>query len=129
MPMYDFRVLTAQGEDTDETVELHFRVSERPDVATLPDGRRARFDLATTARSVRTTPSGMYPREILALGCHPDQVPEFRRKHPEREFTASGDCIARDASHEKAMFKKAGLTNTSGSPKRRRKGRCIASAK
>lgn len=114
MPRYDYRVLDDKGNDTEEVVELVYPMREdKPEIATLDDGRKARYDAALTLQTVNKPGTAGYPHTLWCFSCTPSQVEEYRRMYPDRTYTDSGECITHSLSETNRIAKSEGCVDQS----------------
>lgn len=111
MPTYTYRVLDNLGRKTDELVDLIFPFEDRPDIATLDDGRRAEFDFGATVGSVNTTPPGAWPRLSNALGVNRKQVADFNKKYPHHGYQADGRVKLESPAHARRVLADRGAVD------------------
>lgn len=112
MAAYDFRIIDDAGNDTPEIVELRFPMGDRPEMVTLPDGRTARFDFSTTAKHVKTEQpkSGQV---LWAFSTTPNQVDEYRRRHPNRTYLDNGYLVSNSWAETKRIVSEEGCVDKS----------------
>lgn len=111
MPTYIYTVLDGDNRPTDETVERHFKVDEKPERITLDDGRSAEYDFARTIQGVTGPPPSTWPRTSHSLGINKNQVAKFRQKYPHHGYNDDGTVTLKSPSHARQVCKDRGAVD------------------
>lgn len=117
MPLYTFDEIGPDGKPTGKTEDFLFSMGEKPEEFTGEDGRKWRFNFIGTVKATRHTIAG-YPHELECLSCHPSQVEEMRKRHPEVNYTSDGRAMTGSYGQTKRIMRQAGMVDLSGEWKR-----------
>ena len=107
MPLYTYRCLQC-----DEVFDEPRRIAERDDATKCQhcDGIATR----DTGAEIRTCAKGRSASVVWlsdAMGCLPEEVPEFKKVFPGSEYTPDGRLVMRGLKHRDAEIKRRGLVD------------------
>jgi len=107
MPIYLYR-----RQKGGRLVEKVYPIRGRhPRRITCPDGVIAVRDMVAEARSQSAPCPANWPVLSNAMGCHPTQLAEMRRRFPRHEYAADGRMILRSARQRRACLKDLGMVD------------------
>lgn len=99
------------------TVEKVYRVGKAPKTVTTFDGTTAFRDIVAEHQGFSDTP-GNWPQKSDAVGCHPDQIEDERKRSVAQgcptEFTPDGRRIFTSAGHRKRWCELNGYYDRNG---------------
>jgi len=94
-----------------ETFDETRRIAERNDPANCPKcGLFAPRDSGAEIRGTHVS-SGTAVWLSEAMGCQPEEVPEFRKAFPGSEYTDDGRLVCRGLKHRDAEIKRRGYVD------------------